>query len=132
MAMTDPIADMLTRIRNGNQALLQRVDIPASRLKVEVAKLLKAEGFIRTFKLVDDGRQGVLRVYLRYGAGNERILQGIRRVSKPGLRVYRKAAQVPAVYSGLGVSVVSTSQGIMTGKEARERRLGGEVLCYVW
>ena len=132
MAMTDPIADMLTRIRNGNQALLERVDMPASRLKVEVAKLLKAEGFIRAFKLVDDGRQGVLRVYLKYGAGNDRILQGIRRVSKPGLRVYRKAAKVPAVYNGLGVSVVSTSQGVMTGKEARERRLGGEVLCYVW
>ena len=132
MAMTDPIADMLTRIRNGNQALLERVDMPASRLKVEVAKLLKAEGFIRTFKLVDDGRQGVLRVYLKYGAGNDRILQGIRRVSKPGLRVYRKAGQLPAVYNGLGVSVVSTSQGVMTGTEARERRLGGEVLCYVW
>jgi small subunit ribosomal protein S8 len=132
MAMTDPIADMLTRIRNANQALLERVDIPASRLKVEVAKLLKAEGYIRTFKLVDHGPQGILRVYLKYGAGNERVLQGIRRVSKPGLRVYRKAAHVPAVYNGLGVSVVSTSQGVMTGQEARERRLGGEVLCYVW
>jgi small subunit ribosomal protein S8 len=130
--MTDPIADMLTRIRNANQALLERVDIPGSRIKVELAKLLKAEGFIRTFKLLDDGKQGILRVYMRYGTGNERVLQGIRRVSKPGLRVYRKAGQVPVVYNGLGVSVVSTSQGVMTGKEARERRLGGEVMCYVW
>jgi small subunit ribosomal protein S8 len=132
MAMTDPIADMLTRIRNANQALLERVDIPASRVKVELAKLLKAEGFIRAFKLLDDGKQGVLRVYLRYGTGNERFIQGLRRVSKPGLRVYRKALKVPAVYNGLGVAVVSTSQGMMTGREARERQLGGEVLCYVW
>lgn len=132
MAMTDPIADLLTRIRNANQALLDRVDIPASRLKVEIVKSLKAEGFIRTFKLIDDGKQGILRVYLKFGAGNERIIQGIRRASRPGLRLYRKSAQIPAVYNGLGVALVSTSQGVMTGKEARERRLGGEVLCYVW
>lgn len=132
MAMTDPIADMLTRIRNANQALLERVDIPASRLKVEIAKLLKAEGFIRTYKLLDDRKQGILRVYMKYGPGNERTIQGIRRVSRPGLRVYRRAAQVPKVYSGLGVAVVSTSQGLMTGSEARTRLLGGEVLCYVW
>jgi small subunit ribosomal protein S8 len=132
MSMTDPIADMLTRIRNANQALLERVDIPASRLKVEIAKVLKAEGFIRTYRMLDDNKQGILRVYLRFGSGHERIIRGIRRVSRPGLRVYRKTPQLPRVMSGLGVAIVSTSQGVMTGKTARERSLGGEVLCYVW
>ncbi len=132
MSMTDPIADMLTRIRNANQALLERVDIPASRLKVEIAKVLKAEGFIRAYKLIDDSKQGTLRVYMKFGPGNERVLQGVRRVSRPGLRVYRPTARLPRIFSGLGVAVVSTSQGVMTGKTAQERRLGGEVLCYVW
>jgi len=132
MAMTDPIADMLTRIRNANQALLERVDIPASRLKVEIAKTLKAEGFIRAFKLIDDNKQGVLRVYLKFGPGNERVILGLRRISRPGLRMYRKSRQIPRVISGVGVSIVSTSQGVMSGKQARERSLGGEVLCYVW
>jgi small subunit ribosomal protein S8 len=132
MSMTDPIADMLTRIRNANQALLERVDIPASRLKVEVAKILKAEGFIRTYRMLDDNKQGILRVYLKFGPGNERIIRGIRRVSRPGLRVYRKVPKLPNVMSGLGVAIVSTSQGLMTGKAARERSLGGEVLCYLW
>jgi small subunit ribosomal protein S8 len=132
MAMTDPIADMLTRIRNANQALLDKVDIPSSRLKVEIAKALKAEGFIRAFKLIDDNKQGVLRVYLKFGPGNERVIQGLRRVSRPGLRVYRKTRQIPSMISGVGVSIVSTSQGVMSGKQARDRSLGGEVLCYVW
>lgn len=132
MSMTDPIADMLTRIRNANQAQLERVDIPASRLKVELAKVLKAEGFIRGYKLADDSRQGILRVYLKFGPGNERVIQGLKRVSRPGLRVYRKAAQIPRVFSGMGVAILSTSQGLMTGKAARERSVGGEVLCYVW
>ena len=132
MAMTDPIADMLTRIRNANQALLDKVDIPSSRFKVEIAKALKAEGFIRAFKLIDDNNQGVLRVYLKFGPGNERVIQGLRRVSRPGLRVYRKTRQIPSVISGVGVSIVSTSQGVMSGKQARDRSLGGEVLCYVW
>lgn len=132
MALTDPIADMLTRIRNANQALLEKVDIPASRLKVEISKVLKAEGFIRAYKLIDDNKQGVLRIYLKFGPGNERVILGLRRVSRPGLRVYRKTAQIPRVMSGLGVSIVSTSQGVMTGKQARERSLGGEVLCTVW
>jgi small subunit ribosomal protein S8 len=132
MSMTDPIADMLTRIRNANQALLERVDIPASRLKVEIAKVLKAEGFIRTYRMLDDNKQGILRVYLRFGSGHERIIRGIRRVSRPGLRVYRKASKLPRVMSGLGVAILSTSQGVMTGKSARERLLGGEVLCYIW
>jgi len=132
MSMTDPIADMLTRIRNANQALLERVDIPASRLKVEVAKVLKAEGFIRAYKLIDGDKQGILRVYLKFDSGNARVIQGLRRVSRPGLRIYRKAAQLPSVMSGMGVAIVSTSQGLMTGKSARQRSLGGEVLCYVW
>jgi small subunit ribosomal protein S8 len=132
MALTDPIADMLTRIRNANQALLEKVDIPASRLKVEISKVLKAEGFIRAYKLIDDNKQGVLRIYLKFGPGNERVIQGLRRVSRPGLRVYRKTAQIPRVMSGLGVSILSTSHGVMTGKQARERSLGGEVLCTVW
>jgi small subunit ribosomal protein S8 len=130
--MTDPIADMLTRIRNANQALLERVDIPASRFKVEVAKILKAEGFIRAYKLIDDNKQGILRVYLKFDSGNARVIQGLRRVSRPGLRIYRKATQLPSVMSGMGVAIVSTSQGLMTGKSARQRSLGGEVLCYVW
>lgn len=132
MAMTDPIADMLTRIRNANQALLDRVDIPASRFKVELAKLLKAEGFIRSYRLIDDKKQGTLRVYLKFGSGNERVIQGLRRVSRPGLRVYRKAPLIPKTVGGLGVAVVSTPQGLMSGKAARERGLGGEVVCYVW
>ncbi len=132
MSMTDPIADMLTRIRNANRALLERVDIPASRIKVELAKVLKAEGFIRAYRLIDDKKQGILRVYLRFGPGNERVIQGMRRVSRPGLRVYRKALQIPRTVGALGVAVVSTSQGLLTGKAARERGLGGEVLCYVW
>ena len=132
MSMTDPIADMLTRIRNANQALLERVDIPASRFKVELAKILKAEGFIRAYRLIDDTKQGTLRVYLKFGAGNERVIQGMRRVSRPGLRVYRKSLQIPRTVGALGVAVVSTSQGLMTGRAARERGLGGEVLCYVW
>jgi small subunit ribosomal protein S8 len=130
--MTDPIADMLTRIRNANQALLDKVDIPASRFKVEIAKILKAEGFIRSYKLIDDNKQGILRVYLKLGPGNERVILGLRRVSRPGLRVYRKAARIPNVMSGMGMAIVSTSQGLMTGKAARQRSLGGEVLCYVW
>jgi small subunit ribosomal protein S8 len=132
MSMTDPIADMLTRIRNANQALLEKVDIPASRFKVEVAKVLKAEGFIRAYKLIDDNKQGILRIYLKFGPGNERVILGLRRVSRPGLRVYRKATRIPTVMSGMGVVILSTPQGLMTGKAARQRSLGGEVLCYVW
>ena len=132
MSMTDPIADMLTRIRNANQALLERVDIPASRLKIELAKILKAEGFIRAYKLIDDNKQGILRVYMKFGTGNERVILGLRRVSRPGLRVYRKATQIPNVMSGMGLAVLSTSQGLMSGKAARQRSLGGEVLCYLW
>ena len=107
MAMTDPIADMLTRIRNANQALLERLDIPASRLKVELAKVLKAEGYIRAYRLIDDQKQGILRVYLKFGAGNERVIRGIKRVCRPGLRVYRKALKVPQTVEALGAALAS-------------------------
>ena len=130
--MTDPIADMLTRIRNANLAVHDKVDIPASRLKVEVAKVLRAEGYIKNFKLLEADKQGALRIYLKYGPGNQRIISGLRRVSRPGLRVYAPARRVPRVMSGLGVAILSTSEGIMTGRAATDRGVGGEVLCYVW
>ncbi len=130
--MTDPIADMLTRIRNANQALLDRVDIPASKLKVEIARILRDEGFIRSYRVLPDQKQGILRVYMKYGANNLRVLRGIRRVSKPGLRVYTRADRIPRVQNGLGLAIVSTSQGVVAGDEARRRAVGGEVLAYVW
>jgi small subunit ribosomal protein S8 len=130
--MTDPIADMLTRIRNANQAVHDKVDIPTSRLKVEVAKILRAEGFIKNFKVLESDTQGILRIYLRYGQGNQRIIIGLRRVSRPGLRVYANSRRLPRVMSGLGVAILSTSQGLMTERAAKERGVGGEVLCHVW
>lgn len=130
--MTDPIADMLTRIRNATVAVHDKVDIPASKLKVEVAKVLRAEGYIKNFKLLEADKQGTLRIYLKYGPGNQRIISGLRRVSRPGLRVYAPARRVPRVMSGLGVAILSTSGGIMTGRAATDRGVGGEVLCYVW
>jgi len=130
--MTDPIADMLTRIRNANLAVHDKVDIPVSRLKVEVAKVLRAEGYIKNLKVLEGNTQGTLRIYLKYGPGNQRIISGLRRVSRPGLRVYAPARRVPRVMSGLGVAILSTSEGIMTGRAAKERGVGGEVLCYVW
>lgn len=130
--MTDPIADMLTRIRNANQAVHDKVDIPTSRLKVEVAKILRAEGFIKNFKVLESDTQGILRIYLRYGQGNQRIISGLRRVSRPGLRVYANSRRLPRVMSGLGVAILSTSQGLMTERAAKERGVGGEVLCHVW
>ena len=130
--MTDPIADMLTRIRNANLAVHDKVDIPASRLKVELAKVLRAEGYIKNFKLLEADKPGTLRIYLKYGPGNQRIICGLRRVSRPGLRVYAPARRLPRVMSGLGVAILSTSEGIMTGRAATDRGVGGEVLCYVW
>lgn len=130
--MTDPIADMLTRIRNANQALLDRVDIPSSKLKLEIARLLRDEGFIRSYRLLQDPKQGILRVYMKYGPNNLRVLKGLRRVSRPGLRIYATAAKIPRVQNGLGVAILSTSQGVMTGEEARTRTVGGEVLAYIW
>jgi len=130
--MTDPVADLLTRVRNANQALLDRLDIPASKLKVEIVRLLRDEGFIRSYRVLPDERQGILRVYMKYGPNNLRVVRGLRRVSRPGLRVYTKADRIPRVQNGLGVAILSTSQGVMTGEEARSRAVGGEVLAYIW
>jgi small subunit ribosomal protein S8 len=130
--MTDPIADMLTRIRNANLAVHDKVDITASRLKVEVAKILRAEGYIKNFKVVEADKRRVLRIYLKYGPGNQRIISGLRRVSRPGLRVYATSRRLPRVMSGLGVAILSTSQGVMSERGARDRAVGGEVLCYIW
>lgn len=130
--MTDPIADMLTRIRNGNDAKHSSVDIPASNIKKDLAGILVEEGFIKSFDVIDDGKQGVIRVELKYGQNKEKVMSGIRRISKPGLRVYVKADEVPKVLGGLGIAIVSTSKGIMTDKSARKENIGGEVICYVW
>ena len=132
MSMTDPIADMLTRIRNANRALHDRVDIPASRVKVQLARILNEEGFIRNYRLIEGGKQGVLRLYLKYGPDNVRVITDIQRVSRPGLRVYAGVTKLPRVRSGLGVAIVSTSKGLITDWAAREGKVGGEVLCAVW
>ncbi|HUK13379.1 MAG TPA: 30S ribosomal protein S8 [Thermoanaerobaculaceae bacterium] len=130
--MTDPIADFLTRIRNAAQVGRDRCDVPASRLKLELAKILQEEGFIRTFKVLEEGPQGTLRLYLRYSADGEPTIRGLQRVSRPGLRVYRGVEELPRVRGGIGVAVISTSKGLMTDAKAREQRLGGEVMCRVW
>lgn len=130
--MTDPIADMLTRIRNGNNAKHDSVDIPASNIKKELAQILLNEGFIKGFDVIDDAKQGIIRVDLKYGKHNEKVISGIKRISKPGLRVYVKSDEVPRVLGGLGIAILSTSSGIMTDKVARKEGVGGEVICYVW
>ena len=132
MAVTDPIADMLTRIRNGNLARHDHVLIPASKFKLEIAKALKGQGYIQKYDLIDDKRQGQIRIHLRYTPNRTRVITGLRRVSRPGMRVYVDAGQVPRVMGGLGVAVLSTSRGVLTDREARRRRVGGEVICYVW
>jgi len=130
--MTDPIADMLTRIRNGSKAKLEKVDIPSSKLKLEIAKILKDEGYIKNLKMVKDRRQGVIRVYLKYTDDEVPVIQGIKRVSKPGCRVYAGNDAIPKVLAGLGVAILSTPKGIQTGKQAKKDNVGGEVLCHVW
>jgi len=130
--LTDPIADMLTRLRNANGAEHEKVDIPSSRLKVEIARILKKEGFVKGYKVIDQDIQDILRVYLKYGSGNERVIRGITRTSKPGLRVYARSRKIPRVLSGMGIAIISTSKGIMTDREARNQGVGGEVLCHVW
>ena len=132
MNLTDPIADMLTRIRNANSVGKDRVDIPASKVKTSIGELLKDEGFINDVKLVERKPQNMIRVYLKYGDNDEKVISGIKRISKPGLRVYVGTDEVPEVLGGLGIAVISTSQGVMSDKEAREKGIGGEVLCYVW
>jgi small subunit ribosomal protein S8 len=129
---SDPIADMLTRIRNASRAEHEKVDIPSSRLKVRVAEILKDEGFVKNFRVLDDKKQGVLRVYLKYGTANEKMISGLVRVSTPGRRVYVTHDQIPSVLGGMGVAVLSTSRGVLTGRTARKEKIGGEVLAYVW
>ncbi|MFD2043163.1 30S ribosomal protein S8 [Ornithinibacillus salinisoli] len=132
MVMTDPIADMLTRIRNANMVKHEKLELPASKMKKEVADILKREGFVRDYEVIEDNKQGVLRIFLKYGANEERVITGIKRISKPGLRVYAKADEVPRVLNGLGIAIVSTSKGVLSDKEARSQAVGGEVLAYVW
>jgi small subunit ribosomal protein S8 len=132
MTMTDPVADFLTRIRNAAQAGKDRCDVPASKLKLELAKILQEEGFIRTFKVIEEGPQPTIRLYLRYSSEGEPVIKGLERVSRPGRRVYNGVEDLPRVRGGIGVAVVSTSRGLMTDAKAREQRLGGEVMCRVW
>ena len=132
MQITDPIADMLTRIRNAGSARHETVDIPNSKMKKAIAEILLEEGYIKSFQLIDDGTQGVIRVTLKYLPGKEKAIQGLRRVSKPGLRVYAGADELPRVLKGLGIAIISTSKGVMTDKKARELNVGGEVLAFVW
>ncbi len=132
MTLTDPIADMLTRIRNANMVGHESVEVPASKIKKEIAKTLKEEGFIKDFEVIDDNKQGIIKIHLKYGKNNEKVITGLKRISKPGLRVYAKKDEIPKVLGGLGIAILSTSQGILTDKEARRRGIGGEVLCYVW
>ncbi len=132
MSHTDPIADMLTRIRNAARAKHRRVDIPASGMKREIARVLARERYIEGYKFIEDRKQGILRVYLKYAAGEKPVIMGIRRVSTPGLRRYEPSTKMPRVMDGIGIAIVSTSQGVMTGKECRAKGIGGEILCTVW
>ncbi len=130
--MTDPIADMLTRIRNANMVRHEKLEFPASNLKKEIADILKREGFIRDYEYVEDNKQGILRIFLKYGTNEERVISGLKKISKPGLRVYAKADELPKVLNGLGIAIVSTSKGVLSDKEARTQAIGGEVLAYIW
>jgi len=132
MSMSDPLADFLTRIRNAGMVRYETVDVPMSNLKVDVAKVLREEGYIKDYQIVEDSKQGILRIELKYGPNDELVISGIRRVSKPGLRQYVKADDIPKVLSGLGISILSTSKGVMTDREARRLRIGGEILCEAW
>lgn len=130
--MTDPIADMITRIRNANDARHDSVDIPASNIKSQLAQILLDEGYIKAYDVIEDDKQGIIRIDLKFGKNNEKVISGVKRISKPGLRVYVKNNEVPRVLGGLGTAVISTSSGVMTDSAAREKGIGGEVLCYVW
>jgi small subunit ribosomal protein S8 len=130
--MSDPIADMLTRIRNANVVRHETVEMPASKVKKQIAEILKREGFIRDAEYIEDNKQGIIRIFLKYGPNQERVITGLKRISKPGLRVYTQATEVPRVLGGLGIAIISTSKGVMTDKEARQVKSGGEVVCYVW
>ena len=131
MVVTDPIADMLTRIRNANIARIKQVEVPASNIKKELARLLKEEGYIQDYELIEDNKQGVIRLYLKFN-GKKRVITGLKRISRPGLRVYVEKDQIPKVLGGLGIAVLSTSKGVVTDKSARQMGIGGEVLCFIW
>jgi small subunit ribosomal protein S8 len=132
MVMTDPIADMLTRIRNGNQARHEVVEMPASKVKLAILEVMKNEGFIKDVEFVTDDKQGLIKVQLKYADSKERVIKGIKRISKPGLRVYASNSDIPKVLNGLGVAILSTSKGVMTGRDARSQQVGGEVIAYIW
>ncbi|MCI1283882.1 MAG: 30S ribosomal protein S8 [Lacticaseibacillus songhuajiangensis] len=132
MVLTDPIADYLTRIRNANMVRHESLVVPSSKMKIALSEILKSEGFIRDYELIEDDKQGEIRIFLKYGMNNERVISGLKRISKPGLRTYVKADAVPKVLNGLGIAIISTSTGVMTDKEARAKNVGGEVLAYVW
>ena len=132
MSQSDPIADMLTVLRNGKRGKKERVDIPASKLKMEIIKIFKNEGYIKNFKLIDDDRKSYIRVYLKYTSKGECVIHDLQRASKPGLRMYRRKHELPRIFNGYGTSIVSTSKGVLTDKKAREQNMGGEILCYIW
>lgn len=132
MQITDPIADLLTRIRNANTSKHETVDVPASNMKKAIVEILNNEGYIKGYQVIEDGKQGVIRIALKYGPKNEKVISGLKRVSKPGLRYYTSADEIPRVLKGLGIAIISTSKGIMTDKEARAQHIGGEVLAFVW
>ena len=132
MFLVAPIADMLTRIRNANVVKHETVDVPASNMKKELSRILLEEGFIRGYDVIEDGKQGIIRIQLKYGQTGERVISGLKRISKPGMRVYADKHEVPRVLNGLGISIISTSKGILTDKQARKENVGGEVICYVW
>ena len=132
MTMTDPVADMLTRVRNAAKARFNSVDIPGSKMKIDIARILKDEGYIRNYKFIKDGKQGILRIYLKYGGGQESVIYGLSRVSRPSRRVYVKSKDIKPVFNGLGTAILSTSRGVMTDRNARKENLGGEVICNIW
>lgn len=130
--MTDPIADMLTHIRNANMVSHERVELPASKVKAEIARILTEEGYIRNYRLIADGKQGILRIYLKYGDNQEKVISGLKRISKPGRRVYVGVTDLPRVHGGLGIAILSTSQGVQTASQCQTAKIGGEVLCHIW
>lgn len=132
MTMTDPIADMLTRIRNANTVGHPTVEVPASNIKKTIAAILKEEGYINDYEVIEDDKQGIIKISMKYGAGKERVISGLKKISKPGLKVYAKKDEVPKVLGGLGIAIISTSNGVITDKKARQLGVGGEVICYVW
>ncbi len=132
MSQSDPIADMLTFLRNANMVKQEKVDIPASKLKMEIIKIFKNEGFVKNFKLIEDDSKSYIRVYLKYTPNGECVIHNLKRVSKPGLRIYRRKHEIPRIFNGYGTSIISTSKGVLTDKKAREQNVGGEVLCFIW